>query len=91
MVRNLLSQFKETQLYHISRKDNQGADALAQATVEGKMEAEIMITAATLKSPRFEGMESLEPIDIFLKVNFQLVSTKNNEGDSSRKQAHFYG
>ena len=62
MVCNLLSQFKENQLYHISRKDNQEVDALAQEAVEQKMEVEIMIVAATLKSPQFEGMESLEPI-----------------------------
>ena len=64
IVRNLLSQFKETQLYHIPRKENQEADALGQRAVEGKMEAGITIeaTAATLKSPRFKGMESLEPI-----------------------------
>ena len=61
-VRNLLSQFKETQLYHISRKDNREADVLAQQAVEGKVEVEIMIAATTLKSPQFEGMESLEPI-----------------------------
>ncbi|MCO5562673.1 hypothetical protein L7F22_016301 [Adiantum nelumboides] len=56
-VSNLLSQFDETQLHHISRKENQEANTLAQRSVEGKMEGEVMIMAATLKSPKFEGME----------------------------------
>ncbi|MCO5561051.1 hypothetical protein L7F22_014672 [Adiantum nelumboides] len=56
-VRNLLSQFEETQIHHISRKENQEAVTLAQRAVEQKMEGATMIMAATLKSPRFEGME----------------------------------
>ncbi|MCO5593561.1 hypothetical protein L7F22_047575 [Adiantum nelumboides] len=53
-VHNLLPQFEETQIHHISRKENQAAITLAQRAVEGKMEGEVMIMAATLKSPKFE-------------------------------------
>ncbi|MCO5606643.1 hypothetical protein L7F22_060831 [Adiantum nelumboides] len=58
VIRSLLSQFSDVQLYHIPRKENQQANDLAQRAVKEV----ITLAAASLKPPRFEGLEALAPI-----------------------------
>ena len=63
-IRKLFNQFEEVQLYHIPRKQNEDADLLAQQAVTGgENEVQvIMVVAAAMKQPKYEGMESLAPI-----------------------------
>ncbi|MCO5587328.1 hypothetical protein L7F22_041277 [Adiantum nelumboides] len=58
VIRSLLSQFSDVQLYHIPPKENQRANDLAQRAVKEV----ITLAAASLKPPRFEGLEALAPI-----------------------------
>ncbi|MCO5591203.1 hypothetical protein L7F22_045184 [Adiantum nelumboides] len=58
VIRSLLSQFSDVQLYHIPRKENQQANDLAQRAVKEI----ITLATASLKPPRFEGLEALAPI-----------------------------
>ncbi|MCO5581353.1 hypothetical protein L7F22_035234 [Adiantum nelumboides] len=62
VIRSLLSQFSDVQLYHISRKENQQANDLAQRAVKEV----ITLAAASLKPPRFEGLEALAPIASYI-------------------------
>ena len=63
---------------------------LAQQAVEGKVEVEIMIAAATLKSPRFEGMESLEPIiKYILEGEFPTCFNKEQQRRLIKKASSF--
>ncbi|MCO5593655.1 hypothetical protein L7F22_047671 [Adiantum nelumboides] len=57
LIRSLLSQFSDVQLYHIPRKENQQANDLVQRVVKEV----ITLAAASLKPPRFEGLEALAP------------------------------
>ncbi|MCO5554383.1 hypothetical protein L7F22_007913 [Adiantum nelumboides] len=62
-IRRLFNQFEEVQLYHIPREQNEDADLLAQKAVAcvGK-EMQIIMAAAVIKQPKYQGMESLDPI-----------------------------
>ncbi|MCO5575135.1 hypothetical protein L7F22_028932 [Adiantum nelumboides] len=62
-IRRLFNQFEEVQLYHISRKQNEVADLLAQKAVAcNESEVQVMLAATAIKQPRYQGMESLAPI-----------------------------
>ncbi|MCO5586505.1 hypothetical protein L7F22_040445 [Adiantum nelumboides] len=61
-IRKLFSQFKEVQLYHIPRKENEDADLLAQQAVSNQDKAHMVIAAIALKDPQYAGMESLTPV-----------------------------
>ena len=80
-VCTLLHHFEEAQIYHIPRKQNQDADDLAQRAVGGNMEPTIMIAAAALKPPRFEGLEALAPI-----VNYILEGDFPSDFSKDQKQ-----
>ncbi|MCO5581351.1 hypothetical protein L7F22_051324 [Adiantum nelumboides] len=62
VIRSLLSQFSDVQLYHIPQKENQQANDLAQRAVKEV----ITLAAASLKPPRFEGLEALAPIASYI-------------------------
>ncbi|MCO5579987.1 hypothetical protein L7F22_033854 [Adiantum nelumboides] len=62
-IHRWFNQFEEVQLYHVPRKQNEDADFLAQKAVAcvGK-EMQIIMAAAVIKQPKYQGMESLAPI-----------------------------
>ncbi|MCO5551646.1 hypothetical protein L7F22_005150 [Adiantum nelumboides] len=58
-IRKLFSQFEEVRLYHISRKENEDADLLAQQAISNQDKAHVVIAAKALKDLQYVGMESL--------------------------------
>ncbi len=89
-VRTLLHHFEEAQIYHIPRKENHDADDLAQQAVVENMDAPITIAAATLKSPRFEGLEALAPlVNYILEGEFPPDFSKDQRQRLIKKASSF--
>ena len=77
--------FFDVQLYHIPQKENQQANALVQHAFK-----EVVVTLApiTLKPPRLEGVEALDPIfNYILEGELPLFSHPYKGSGSSNEQA----
>lgn len=62
-MKALLSRFKEVQLHHIPRAENQEADALASAQIQTMVVGEI-----AFKPPLFQGSDCMADIIQFLET-----------------------
>ncbi|MCO5554603.1 hypothetical protein L7F22_008134 [Adiantum nelumboides] len=66
VICKLCGQFKEVQLYHIPRKENEDADLLSQQAITGQDEVQVIIAAATMKELQYAGKECLAPIGNYI-------------------------
>ncbi|MCO5569909.1 hypothetical protein L7F22_023623 [Adiantum nelumboides] len=62
-VKELMKRFEAIQLYHVPRKQNQEADALASAQLQ-----EVIVGAIKLQNPLFQGSDSMHNIVNFLET-----------------------
>ncbi|MCO5562422.1 hypothetical protein L7F22_016049 [Adiantum nelumboides] len=61
-VKNLMKRFEAIQLYHIPRKENQEANALASEQLQ-----EVIVGAIKLQNPLFQGIDCMHDIVNFLE------------------------
>ncbi|MCO5612825.1 hypothetical protein L7F22_067096 [Adiantum nelumboides] len=62
-VKELMKRFEAIQLYHVPRKENQEADALASAGLQ-----EVIVGAIKLQNPLFQGSDCMHDIVNFLET-----------------------
>ncbi|MCO5584691.1 hypothetical protein L7F22_038623 [Adiantum nelumboides] len=66
-VKELMKRFEAIQLYHVPRKENQEANALASAQLQ-----EVIVGAIKLQNPLFQGSDCLHDIVNFFIFSFYL-------------------